>query len=279
MATATNYYPEDAPVPSKHPGPGGRLRQITQERRISMAKIDTQTQVGETSLRNSQKTAVTDLDGEHAVFVDLGEKLVKTETAVCDTTSNPAPLGLFAFGMTTVLLNLHNAGYFPLDSMILGMGMFYGGFAQVIVGIMEWKKKNTFGTLAFTSYGFFWLSLVGLIVMPNLGWAPPPSEPAMIAYLAIWGILTALLFIGTFRLSRALQFVFATLTLLFFMLAYGDYSGNEGFKIITGYVGIICGLSAMYTGIAQVWNEMFHRTILPLGPVTPAKRIGTEELP
>ncbi len=184
-----------------------------------------------------------------------------------DTTANPAPLGLFAFGMTTVLLNLHNAGFYPLDSMILAMGIFYGGIAQVIVGAMEWKKKNTFGTLAFSSYGLFWLTLVGLIVMPKLGWVDKPGESAMIAYLIMWGIFTGLLLIGTFKLNKALQFVFASLTLLFFMLAYGDYTGNAGFKILTGYEGIICGLSAMYTGIAQVWNEIYGKTILPLGPV------------
>ncbi|MRR33337.1 hypothetical protein EG829_01380 [bacterium] len=215
----------------------------------------------------SGKVAVSDLDGGHAVFVDLGENVVKSEVALCDNTSNPAPLGLFAFGMTTVLLNLHNAGFFPLDTMILAMGFFYGGLAQVIVGIMEWKKKNTFGTLAFTSYGLFWLTLVGLIVMPHAGWAPKPTEGAMIAFLVMWGIFTGLLFIGTFKLSRALQFVFASLTILFFMLAYGDYTGDAGFKTLTGYEGIICGLSAMYTGIAQVWNELFGRTVLPLGPM------------
>ncbi len=211
--------------------------------------------------------AVCDLEGCHDVFPEMGPQVTKSEVAICDTTSNPAPLGLFAFGMTTVLLNLHNAGFYPLDTMILAMGIFYGGIAQVIVGAMEWKKKNTFGTLAFSSYGLFWLTLVGLIVMPKLGWAPKPTETAMIAYLVMWGIFTGLLLIGTFKLNKALQFVFASLTLLFFMLAYGDYTGNAGFKVLTGYEGIICGLSAMYTGIAQVWNELYGKTILPLGPV------------
>ena len=87
-------------------------------------------------------------------------------TQIKDTTANPAPLGLLGFGMTTVLLNLHNAGCFGLDTMILGMGIFYGGIGQVIAGVMEWKKKNTFGTTAFTSYGLFWLTLVALLVLP-----------------------------------------------------------------------------------------------------------------
>ena len=190
-----------------------------------------------------------------------------------DTTANPAPLGLFAFGMTTVLLNFHNAGYYPLDSMILAMGIFYGGLAQVIVGIMEWKKNNTFGTLAFSSYGLFWLTLVGLILMAKFGWIDKPGDPGLIAYLSMWGIFTALLFVGTLRLNRALQFVFASLVILFFMLAYVHYmkmTGNpsaESFEHITGIEGIICGASAMYTGIAQVWNEIYGKVVLPLGPV------------
>ena len=132
-----------------------------------------------------------------------------------DGTANPAPLGLCAFGMTTVLLNFHNAGFFELNSMILAMGLFYGGLAQVIAGIIEAKKNNTFGLTAFTSYGFFWLSLVGLIVMPKLGWIPAASDDAMVTYLAIWGLFTFCMFFGTLRLNRALQFVFASLTILF----------------------------------------------------------------
>src|ERR1700712_1798931 len=99
--------------------------------------------------------------------------------------------------MTTVLLNLHNAGFFEMNSMILAMGIFYGGLAQIIAGIMESRKNNTFGMTAFISYGFFWLTLVGLLVMPKLGWAAAPSEKGMIAYLIMWGLFTSLLFIGT----------------------------------------------------------------------------------
>src|SRR5512138_762136 len=86
-----------------------------------------------------------------------------------DTTANPAPLGLMGFGLTTVLLNLHNAGIIPIGSAILSVGLLAGGLAQLVAGGMEWKKKNTFGTVAFTAYGFFWISLVGLIVMPRIG--------------------------------------------------------------------------------------------------------------
>lgn len=179
--------------------------------------------------------------------------------------ANPAPLGLCAFGATTVLLNLHNAGVFEINSMILAMGIFYGGIAQVIAGVIEAKKNNTFGLTAFTSYGLFWLSLVALIVMPKMGWIPGPSESAMVAYLIIWGLFTLLLFFGTLKLSRALQFVFATLTILFFLLALGDGTGNDAVKHVAGYEGIVCGASAIYTGVAGLLNEMYGRVVMPIG--------------
>lgn len=187
---------------------------------------------------------------------------------ITNETANPAPLGLCAFGMTTVLLNIHNAGFFELSSMILAMGIFYGGLAQVIAGIIEAKKDNTFGLTAFTSYGFFWLSLVGLMVMPKLGWAPAASEQAMIAYLSMWGLFTFLLFFGTLKLNRALQFVFASLTILFFLLVAGDVTGNPAVKHFAGYEGIICGASAIYTGIANLLNEMYGREVLPIGKMS-----------
>ena len=189
-------------------------------------------------------------------------------TQIKDTTGNPAPLGLLGFGMTTVLLNLHNAGYYELNAMILAMGIFYGGAGQIIAGIMEWKKGNTFACTAFSSYGLFWLTFVALLVLPKLGWGSASNNNAMAAYLAIWGLFTAGMFFGTLRLSLALQVVFATLTILFFMLAYADLAGaSAGFKRATGYEGIFCGLSAIYTGLAQVLNDLFGRTVLPLGSI------------
>ena len=185
-----------------------------------------------------------------------------------DNSANPAPLGLFGFGMTTVLLNLHNAGIFEMNSMILAMGIFYGGIAQVIAGILESKKNNSFGMTAFISYGFFWLSLVALIVMPKLGWVQAASNTGMIAYLIMWGIFTFLLFLGTFRINRALQVVFGTLVILFFLLAAGDATGNASLKTFTGYEGILCGVSAIYTGTAGLLNELYGRTVLPVGTVT-----------
>ena len=186
---------------------------------------------------------------------------------VKDTTANPAPLGLLAFGMTTVLLNIHNAGIYEFNAMILGMGMFYGGIAQVIAGVMEWKKKNTFGLTAFVSYGFFWLVLVALLILPKLGWGDKTSNVGMAWFLILWGLFTLLMFVGTLRLSRALQFVFGSLTILFLLLAIGEVTESARVAQIAGYEGIICGLSAIYTGIAQVLNELYQRTLFPLGPV------------
>lgn len=185
-----------------------------------------------------------------------------------DTSGNPAPLGLCAFGMTTVLLNLHNAGLYSLNAMVLAMGIFYGGLAQVIAGTMEWKKGNTFATTAFTSYGFFWLSLAGIIALPAMGLAAKPEAAAMSAYLAVWGGFTAVLFLGTLKLSRALQSVFLTLVVLFLLLAIGDGLGGDAgvvLKTLAGYEGLLCGALAIYAGLGQVLNELYGRTVCPLG--------------
>lgn len=189
---------------------------------------------------------------------------MQEEMKIKDGTANPAPLGLLAFGMTTILLNVHNAGFFPLDAMIMAMGVFFAGIGQVIVGYMEWKKKNTFGALAFSSYGYFWLVLVGSIIGAKLGLTP--SNPmAMGVFLSLWGIYSFGMFICTLKASRALQVVFGSLVILFALLAIRDFTGNEAIGVIAGYEGIFCGLSAMYTAMGEVINEMYGRSVLPLG--------------
>ena len=184
-----------------------------------------------------------------------------------DTTANPAPLGLLGFGMTTILLNLHNAGLIELDSMIMGMGIFMGGIAQMFAGLQEWKKNNTFGATAFTAYGAFWLSLVALWLIPKttFGVTFKSSENAVAWYLLLWGIFTLFMFIGTLRLNRVLQTVFLSLTILFILLAISDFSGNANLKIFAGYEGIFCGLSAFYGCVAQILNELYKKEILPMG--------------
>lgn len=179
--------------------------------------------------------------------------------------SNPAPLGLMGFGMTTVLLNIHNAGFFPLGTMILAMGIFYGGIAQIIAGIMEFRKANTFGTTAFTSYGLFWLTLVGLIVFPRIGWGEAPSAAFMGWYLFMWGLFTFFMWLATFGKNRALQVVFITLTILFMLLAIRDWTGSALIGKIAGFEGIVCGFSAIYLAMAEVINEARGKIILPIG--------------
>lgn len=184
--------------------------------------------------------------------------------------ANPAPLGLMGFGMTTVLLNLHNAGIYPLDSMILAMGLAYGGLAQILAGIMEYRKGNTFGTTAFCSYGLFWWSLVGLIAMPTVTFlhVETPLKTSMAAYFFMWGLFTAVMFIGTLKANRALQFVFASLAILFFLLTARDLTGSTELGTVLGYEGIVCGLSAVYLALAEVLNEAHGRTILPIYPTS-----------
>lgn len=181
--------------------------------------------------------------------------------------ANPAPLGLMGFGMTTVLLNLHNAGFYSLDSMILAMGIVYGGLAQVFAGIMEFKKGNTFGTTAFASYGLFWLSLVVLKLLPAMGLWTSSTATAMAAYFFMWGLFTFVMFFGTLKTNRTLQFVFLSLAVLFFLLTLTELTGDASIGILAGYEGVICGLSAVYLALAEVINEANGRTVLPIGSV------------
>jgi hypothetical protein len=184
--------------------------------------------------------------------------------------ANPAPLGLLAFGLTTVLLNLSNAGIFGTGlSMILAMGIAYGGLAQIIAGAMEFKKGSTFGMVAFSSYGFFWWSLVILILLPALpGLGLPAADAnAMAAYFFMWGLFTFVMFFGTLKANRALQFVFMSLAILFFLLVAQSLSANSTLLTIAGYEGVICGLSAVYLGLAEVVNEAHGKVIMPIGPM------------
>lgn len=180
--------------------------------------------------------------------------------------ANPAPLGLLGFGLTTVLLNLANTGVFSVDTMILAMGIAYGGIAQIMVGAMEFRRGNTFGTVAFTSYGLFWWSLVLLLVLPKFTGFSGPSAASLASYFIMWGIFTFAMFFGTLKANRALQLVFGSLTLLFVMLAISQYANSVTFTHITGVEGIICGASAIYLAVAEILNESYKKTVLPIFP-------------
>jgi hypothetical protein len=184
--------------------------------------------------------------------------------------ANPCPLGLMGFGMTTILLNLHNAGFFPLTAVIVSMGIFYGGLIQILAGVMEFKKGNTFGTTAFTSYGAFWLSLVGILMLPRMGLADASSESFLGAYLGLWGVFTLFMFFGTLKANRGIQVVFGSLTVLFALLAVGNITGNADVLRFAGFEGIFCGASAIYLAMAEVLNEQYGRTVLPIGEMQKA---------
>ncbi len=192
--------------------------------------------------------------------------------------ANPAPLGLLGFGLTTVLLNLVNAGVFGLDAMILSMGFAYGGLAQIIAGLLEYRRGNTFGTVVFTSYGLFWWSLIMLLFLPRLSFLSPmvaePSPVALGAYFLMWAIFTVGMLLGVLKTSRALQFVFVTVTILFFLLAIREFTNNPTIygtvtlNTIVGAEGVVCGFSAVYLAIAEVLNEVYKKAVLPTYPLT-----------
>ena len=178
--------------------------------------------------------------------------------------ANPGPLGLLGFGMTTVLLNLHNAGIMPeLSIVIVAMGIALGGLAQIIAGVRELCQGNTFGGTAFTAYGLFWWSLVLIWVKP-FGFEAA-TETAMGYYLLLWGIFTAFMFIGTLKHNKATQVVFGSLTILFMLLALGDFTGNHTITTIAGFEGIFCGLSAIYSAMGQILNAEYGKSVMPLG--------------
>ena len=182
-----------------------------------------------------------------------------------DKTANPTPLGFTGLGLSAVLLSLSYIGLFPVDSMIVAMAIFLGGFAQVFAGLMAWKKGSVFGGTAFCAFGLFWFSLAGLILMPALGWVEAPTPISLAAYLFLWGVYTFVMLIATLKLgSKAIMFIFVTLFLLFILLAIVNATGNAGLLVIAGYEGLIMGLAALYTALGIVLNDAYGRTIVPI---------------
>ncbi|NMC60572.1 MAG: acetate uptake transporter [Candidatus Methanofastidiosa archaeon] len=182
-----------------------------------------------------------------------------------EKTANPGPLGLAAFGLTTLILNFVNAEIIPAESigMVLPMGIFYGVACQVYAGMWEMKKGNTFGATAFTSYGAFWLGLSLMFILQYAGIIPTVPKPGLAVLLAAWGIFTAYMTVATLKKPKALQTVFITLTILFFLLAIGQF--NHTVHLIAGYEGILTALTALYLSAAEVINETYGREVLPIG--------------
>lgn len=192
------------------------------------------------------------------------EEKSRNNLFLIDNTANPAPLGLCAFGMTTILLSIHNAGVTALSSPIVAMAVFYGGLAQLIVGLMEWKKNNTFGMVTFGSFGLFWISFAAILVMPALGLAAAPTTLDLAAFLAVWGILIVGLFICSLRMHRILQVTLAAVVLLVVLLVAANLSGIHVVHTLAGIMGIIAGGLALYMGIGAVINEIYGSRVVPV---------------
>jgi succinate-acetate transporter protein len=183
-------------------------------------------------------------------------------------TANPAPLGLIGFGLTTVLLSSINAGLLPAagEPVVIPLAMAFGGSAQIIAGIMEFRTGNVFGATAFTSYGAFWWWFALLILLGNNKLLDlSGATPAIGLCLLLWGVFTLGLWISTFRLSRLVFLIFLTLWIAFFLLGGGAVLGNPTLHILGGWVGLLCGALAMYGSFALVANATYGREVAPIG--------------
>src|SRR5674476_132272 len=190
---------------------------------------------------------------------------VGNATFIIDKTANAAPLGFTGLGLAAVLLSLSYIGVYPVESMIVSMAIFLGGFAQVFAGIMSWKKGSVFGGTAFCAFGLFWFSFAGLLLLPGTGLIGAPDPISVAAYLFLWGVYTFVLLIATLKLdSKAIMFIFLTLFLLFILLAIVNATGNTGLLFIAGYVGLIMGLAALYTALAICLNDAYGKKVAPI---------------
>jgi succinate-acetate transporter protein len=184
--------------------------------------------------------------------------------------ANPAPLGLAGFGLTTVVLSTINAGLVSGDNaalvaVVVPLAFAYGGVAQIIAGLLEFKNGSTFGTVAFISYGLFWWWYALLLWTTGAGWIAAPSGAAVGLTLLMWGVFTFYMWIATFRAAFALWTVFLLLWVTFLLLAAGDLGLGTVWRTLGGWVGLLTGLDAMYVSFAHVANEAFGRPVVPLG--------------
>ncbi len=181
--------------------------------------------------------------------------------------ANPAPLGLAGFGLTTVLLSCINAGLVPKEatSAVVPLAFAYGGVAQIIAGVLEFKNNNTFGMVAFTSYGLFWWWYAFLLWTVGAGWIKPPAPVGVGLTLLLWGVFTLYMWVATFRSNLGVWSVFLLLWITFFLLAAHDLGAGATAGTIGGWLGLLTGIDALYVSFAEVTNGTFGRTLLPLG--------------
>jgi succinate-acetate transporter protein len=191
-------------------------------------------------------------------------------TEVVPSSANPAPLGLAGFGLTTVVLSAINAGLLTGDNAtlvaaVVPLAFAYGGVAQIIAGVLEFKNGKTFGTVAFISYGLFWWWYALMLWTAGAGWITPPAANVVGLTLLMWGVFTLYMWVATFRANLAIWSVFLLLWITFFLLAGGDLGAGASWHTAGGLVGLLTGLDALYVSFAEVTNETFKKTVLPLG--------------
>ena len=184
--------------------------------------------------------------------------------------ADPAPLGLAAFAMTTFALSLMNANIWPAAIFpALALALVYGGFAQLLAGMWEFVRKNTFGALAFTSYWAFWISYY-VFVKFLVGALKPALVPSAAGvFLLGWTIFTFYMLIASMRVSGAVVAVFFVLTITFVLLTIGAFNSNSTITHIGGWAGIVTAALAWYASAAGVINETFKKALVPVFPLAP----------
>jgi len=183
--------------------------------------------------------------------------------------ADPGPLGLAAFALTTFVLSMFNAGLVSDkgEPIVFGLALTYGGVAQLLAGMWEFRTGNTFGALAFTSYGAFWLSFWAYVQFYATKIPTPDAGHAVGLYLIAWGIFTAYMFVASLRTTAAIALVFILLAITFILLGIGDAGAHTNITKLGGYVGLAAALAAWYASFAGVTNSTFGRVVLPVRPL------------
>ena len=214
-------------------------------------------------------TLITNGNGKnqpHYVKIDFEEFMrSKPQISIKDNTSDVGPVGLFGFGLTTILLSLSNSEVYPVSSVVFSMGALVGGLAQIIAGFFEWYKNKFFTAIVFLLYGFFWFSFVVIMMLPAAGLAPPPDDVGMGTYLFLWAIISAAFTLAAIKRSpQVVILVFITAVITLVLLAVQNWTNNVKTGKVAGAIGTICGILAVYCGIAELVNMAWGFTIFPL---------------
>ena len=184
--------------------------------------------------------------------------------------ADPGPLGLAAFALTTFVLSMFNADLVAKggEPVVLGLAVAYGGLAQLLAGMWEFKTGNTFGAVAFSSYGAFWISFFVLVQFFVKDIPAKDAGHAIGLYLIAWGIFTGYMFIASLRTTAAISLVFLLLTATYVLLGIGNAGAHTNIVKWGGYIGLATAAAAWYASFAVVTNATFKRTVLPVIPLT-----------